>query len=92
MATLPKFKNPEYVKEYNKRYYETHKHIHVEYWEKNKEAINEKRKAPVFCEVCNCNIQHRGFNRHIQTEKHRILLKVKAVKEAKEAACQSGDS
>ena len=95
MATLPKFKNPEFVREYNKKYYESHKHIHVEYWQKNKEAINARRKAPVFCEVCKCNVQHRGFTRHLNTEKHRNLnlLKDKAVKEdKKDAECQSQDS
>jgi hypothetical protein len=65
-----KGKSAEYVREYNKQYYEKNKQRHTEYWEANKNEINAKRTVAVYCEACDCDVQKRGWLKHVQTIKH----------------------
>ena len=65
-----KGKSAEYVREYNKKYYENNKQRHTEYWETNKEEINAKRTVATYCEACDCNVQKRGWLKHIRSIKH----------------------
>jgi len=75
-------KTSDYVKVYNKTYYEKNKGYHTAYWENNKEEICAKRTVPVFCQACNRNVQKRGWLAHVATPKHcSNLLKDKVVKE-----------
>jgi len=47
------------IKQYNKKYYETHK-----------EQLLKTASQCVKCEACNCNIQKQWKNKHDKTKKH----------------------
>jgi hypothetical protein len=58
-------KSPEYVKEYNEKYYQQNK-------AKRLAAVKEK----VHCDICNCYITKGRLQKHKKTEKHRTHLKM----------------
>ena len=42
----------------------------LEYYNKNKAKINEKRKFKILCEICNSYCRKRDIARHKKTQKH----------------------
>lgn len=42
----------------------------AEYYQDNKESIDEKQKQPKHCQTCNCSVRYDKFSRHTKTKKH----------------------
>ena len=57
---IMKSKEKEYIKNYNKDYYQ-----------KTREARLEDNQQIVFCDFCNCNITKGKMNLHKKTNKHK---------------------
>ena len=66
-------------REYKKQYYESHKEhlkeVFHAYWERNKEAISERRNAKHQCDKCGGRYTMRNKSQHEHSKKHlRSLL------------------
>ena len=66
-------------REYKKQYYESHKEhlkeVFHAYWERNKEAISERRNAQHHCDICGGRYTLRNKSRHEHSNMHlRALL------------------
>ena len=68
------------MKDYNSEYYQKHRNEHIlahqEYYKKNKELINEKRRSRIWCEACQLEITRSYKSRHIKTKSHLANIKL----------------
>lgn len=59
--------DPETMKEYNKKYYETHK---------NEYLGSGKYNSKKLCEACNREYSKLNFSKHLKTSKHGEKIKL----------------
>lgn len=57
-------------KERLKQYYQDNKERVKQYYQQNKEKILQQAKQKIKCDVCDCMILKKSFNRHTKTNKH----------------------
>ena len=64
--------NKEILKEKNKQYREDNREKVIEYYQNNKETINNRQKEKVYCQYCNTYGNRSEISRHNKSYKHII--------------------